>query len=304
MSRTAWPTGLLLLFLMNGCVSDTRPRSAEPSSTSDLDFALIEEITGLAGQAGEGEYKLSVPQDDLHVTVDGFRIIPPMGLTSWVVFAATPRGAVVMGDLVVLEGEISPVQEELVENRLTVTALHNHFVRDAPKVMFMHIGGVGPLEEVAQSVRAVLDRIQELRRAAGARRTPSTVETTFDSSQIEAILGSGGQISSGVFKVTIGRPDVDLRAHGVLVSPFMGFNSWMAFQGSQEKAAVAGDFALLEHEVAPVVEALIENGIEVVAVHNHMTLEQPRVLFLHFWGVGPVERLAGGLRAGLDRTGR
>ncbi|NIR52094.1 DUF1259 domain-containing protein, partial [candidate division KSB1 bacterium] len=137
----------------------------------------------------------------------------------------------------------------------------------------------------------------------GLTEQSAHVKSSFDPEVIESILNYDGAMNLGVYKVTIGRPDVNLMDHGNSVSTFMGFNTWMAFQGTAEKAAVAGDFAMLEYEVESVIEALVSHGIEVVAVHNHMVTEQPRIFFLHFWGVGPVEKLARGLKAGLDRTG-
>ena len=266
-----------------------------------LDIRKIEQIVGIKGTEKNGEFKIAVPQNDLAVSVDGFRIIPPMGLTSWTAFKATSQGAMVVGDLVVQEDEIGPVQQAIIASGLTVSALHNHFVRDHPKAMFMHIHGIGPVEKLALGVRAALDKVKELRAAKGLKAQPSRVESTFNTKTVDDILEHSGTMNAGVYKVTIGRPDVTLVDHEVPVSTFMGFNTWMAFQGTPEKAAVGGDFAMLEHEVAPVIEALVIHNIEVVAVHNHMTTERPRIFFLHFWGLGPVEALARGLKAGLNQ---
>ena len=146
----------------------------------------------------------------------------------------------------------------------------------------------------------ILDRIRELRKAKGLATKERSVESELDTKAIEKILGYPGKTTAGVFKVVVGRPDVDLRDHGVPVTTFSGFNTWMAFQGTGERAAVAGDFTMLADEVAPVIEALGSAGIEVAALHNHMIHEEPRIFFLHFWGVGPAQDLARGLRAGLD----
>jgi hypothetical protein len=301
-------TGILILgVLLCACnisngQSQGQDRQAAASAVP-LDFTRIEQITGIKGTAQDGEYKVSVPQDDLNVSVDGFRIIPPMGLTSWAAFAPASDGAMVMGDFVLLEDEVGPVQRTLIEGGLTVSGLHNHFVRDQPGVMFMHIYGMGPVETLANGVRATLDKVKELRAAKRLQRPPMSVNADFDPKTIDTILGHSGQMNAGVYKVTIGRPDITLMDHGVPVSTFMGFNTWMAFQGTEEKAAVAGDFAMLEDEVGPVIQSLVQHGIEVVAVHNHMVHETPRVFFLHFWGVGAVETLARGLKAGLEQTG-
>ncbi|MHC2992705.1 hypothetical protein OB13_14355 [Pontibacter sp. HJ8] len=269
-----------------------------------LNTAAIEQMLGMKGQENEGEYKITVPQHDLNVEVDGFKIIPPMGLGSWAAFSPAPKGAILMGDIVVKENEIGPVQQVIINNGLTLTGLHNHFVRDRPGVMFMHIAGNGSEEHLAKGVKAVLDKVTELRGGDPGKATAQQVQNSLDVQRLTAILGQSGEMNSGIYKVTIGRPDVKLQEHGQQVSTFMGFNTWASWQGSPERAAVAGDFAMLEDEVAPVIKALVENGIEVVAVHNHMVHEEPRIFFLHYWGVGPAEKLATGLKAALDQTGK
>jgi hypothetical protein len=152
----------------------------------------------------------------------------------------------------------------------------------------------------------VLDKVKEVRGGDPSKGTASNeaVQNTLDTKRLDEILGNKAEMSKGVYKYTIGRPDVDLREHGMKVTTFMGFNTWAAFQGTPEKAAVAGDFTMLESEVESVIKALIENGLEVVAVHNHMVHEQPRIFFLHYWGVGNAEQLAKGLRSALDQTSK
>jgi hypothetical protein len=288
-----------------GCSADPRaPAQSQPAASDTLNVQLIKQIVGREGTAEGGQYKITVPQNDLGVSVDGFEILPPMGMGSWIAFTPAAKGAVVMGDVVVREDEIGPVQRVVLEHGLTVTGLHNHFAREEPSVMYMHVGGTGSEEELAHAVRAVFDEVASLRGGGPAAAQARTVPNTLDTDRIARILAHEGEMSRGVYKVTIGRPDVSLRAHGVPVTTFMGFNTWAAWQGTPERAAVAGDFTMLEDEVAPVIEALVESGIEVVAVHNHMVHEEPRIFFLHYWGVGPAERLARGLRAALDQTGR
>lgn len=272
-----------------------------------LDTAAIHRIIGIKGASNKGEYKISVPQNDLSIMVDGFKIIPPMGLSTWVAFTPTSKGAMLMGDIVVTETDLKPVQQEIIRQGLTITAIHNHFVRNHPNVMYMHLGGSGSTEAMAQKAKAVLDKVKEVRGGDPSKGTASNkpVQNTIDTIQLSEILGqTSGEMDKGVYKYTIGRPDVTLREHGVPVTTFLGFNTWAAWQGTKEKAAVAGDFAMLEDEVEQVIKALIENGIEVVAVHNHMVHEQPRIFYLHYWGVGKAEQLAYGLRAALDKTGK
>ncbi len=271
-----------------------------------LDTLVIEKVMGIKGKSNNGEYKITIPQNDLDVKVDGFKIIPAMGLGTWVAFTSTKDGAMVMGDIVVTETDLGPVQREIIRQGLTSTAIHNHFVRNHPNIMFMHIGGSGSAEVMAQKAKAVLDKVKEVRGGDPSKGTASSeaVNNTLDSKKLDEILGYKGEMSKGVFKHTIGRPDVNLTEHGVPVTTFLGFNTWAAWQGTPDKAAVAGDFTMLENEVELVLAALIENGIEVVALHNHMVHEQPRIFFLHYWGVGNAEGLAKGLRAALDQTGK
>jgi hypothetical protein len=270
------------------------------------DTATIERIMGMEGKSNNGEYKITIPQNDLDVKVDGFKIIPAMGLGTWVAFTPAANGVMIMGDIIVTETDLKPVQQEIIRQGLTSTAIHNHFIRNHPNIMFMHVGGSGPTEVMAQKAKAVLDKIKELRGGDPSKGTAcnETVQNTLDTKRLNEILGYKAEMSKGVYKYTIGRSDVDLREHGVKITTFFGFNTWAAFQGTPDKAAVAGDFVMLEDEVEPVLKALIENGIEVVALHNHMVHEKPHVFFLHYWGIGNAEQLAKGLRAAIDQTGK
>ena len=289
--------------LLSSCGEATNNDSND-GTKKELDIDKIEGTLGIKGVTKDGEYKVTVPQNDLNVVVDGFKIIPPMGLGTWAAFTSTPDGAMVMGDIVVTETDLKPVQQEVIRQGLTVTAIHNHFLRDEPHVMYMHIGGMGSEEKLAQGVKAVLEKVKEVRGMNPADGSKEPVEFSLDTARLNSILGSTGEMSRGVYKHTIGRPDVDLKDHSAEVTSFLGFNTWAAWQGTPEKAAVAGDFAMLEDEVAPVIKALVDNDIEVVAVHNHMVHEEPRIFFLHYWGVGPAEKLATALKAALDQTGR
>ncbi len=278
--------------------------NAQPNKYRPLDISTIEKITGLKGATNGGEYKITVPQNDLNVIVDSFRIIPPMGLGTWVAFTPSQMGAMVMGDIVLTETDLKPVQQEVIKQGFTISAIHNHFTRNHPNVMYMHIGGNGPTESISEKVKAILDKVKQSRGHNPADATVPAVTNTIDTVRLNSILGYRGELNKGVYKYTIGRPDVMLTEHGVPITTFLGFNTWAAWQGSEEKAAVAGDFAMLENEVDGVIKALVENNIEVVAVHNHMLREQPRIFFLHYWGIGPAEKLARGLKAALDQTGK
>ncbi len=301
---------LVLLFACNqqatieGNVA-TNPKDTIPcpSGSSKLDIAKIEQITGMRGAEKNGEYKITVPQNDLNIIVDGFKIIPPMGLGSWAAFTVCGDSAMVMGDIIVTENDLKPVQQEVISRGFTITAIHNHFVRNQPNVMYMHIDGKGKVEDLSVGVKGIFDKVKKSRGKDPKASPADSVVNTLNTAMLDSIIGQKGEMSKGVYKHTIGRPDVALREHGIPVSTFMGFNTWAAWQGTPEKAAVAGDFTMLENEVAPVIKALIENGIEVVAVHNHMVHEKPRVFFLHYWGIGNAEKIAIGLKEALNQTG-
>lgn len=267
-----------------------------------LDIPLIEHLTGLKGKELNGEYKITIAQNDLDIQVDGFRIIPPMGLGTWVGFTPSKEGVMIMGDLVLTETDLKPVQQEVIRQGLSITAIHNHFVRNHPNVMYMHIGGSGKTEDISKKVKAILDKIKESRGHNPSDASVADVTNTIDTKKLDDILGYKGEMSKGVYKFTIGRSDVVLKEHDVTVSTFLGFNTWAAFQGTPEHAAVAGDFAMLEDEVNAVIKTLVENGIEVVAVHNHMIHEKPKIFFLHYWGVGNAAQLAQALKAALGKT--
>jgi hypothetical protein len=258
----------------------------------------------MKGVEKNGEYKITVPQNDLSIIVDGFRIIPPMGLGSWAAFTPCGDTAMVMGDIIVTENDLGPVQQEVIRQGFSITAIHNHFVRNRPNVMYMHIDKSADITTLSNGVKAIFDKVKETRGKDPKSDKADSVVNTLNISRLDSVVGQKGELNKGVYKYTMGRPDVQLNEHGIPVSSFMGFNTWAAWQGTPEKAAVCGDFAMLENEVAAVIKALVENGIEVVAVHNHMVHEDPRIFFLHYWGVGNAEQLAKGLKAALDQTGK
>src|SRR5436190_23495324 len=231
--------------------------------TTPLDTLSIEKIIGIKGKVNNGEYKITIPQNDLSIEVDGFKIIPPMGLGTWIVFTPVKNGTMIMGDIVLTENDLKPVQQEVIRQGLTITAIHNHFVRNHPNILYMHIGGTGSTDEMARKAKAVLDKVAESRGHNPASSSVADVAYSLDSKKLDDILGYKGEMSKGVYKYTIGRPDVSLKEHGTTITTYAGFNTWAAFQGSPDHAAVAGDFTMLEDEVAPVIKALIENGVEV-----------------------------------------
>jgi len=271
---------------------------------SKLNVQKIEEITGMKGVEKNGEYKITVPQHDLKILVDGFKIIPAMGLGSWTAFTPCGDSAMVMGDIILTETDLAPVQREVIKNGFAITAIHNHFVRNRPNVMYMHIDKSGDITTLSTGVKAIFDKVAAVRGKDPKGEKADSVINTLNIAQLDSVIGYKGELSKGVYKYTIGRPDITLTEHGIPVSSFMGFNTWAAWQGTAEKAAVAGDFTMTENEVEPVIKALVENGIEVVAVHNHMVHETPKIFFLHYWGVGNAEKLAKGLKEALNQTGK
>jgi hypothetical protein len=231
------------------------------------------------------------------------KLTPRLGLTAWAAFKQAGRHTMVMGDLVLLEDQVNPVMSVALDNGLAVTALHNHFFWDSPKVMFMHIGGMGDEAALAAAVGKVFAKLKETAGGKGqAPRAPiDPARTSLDPKRIDAILGAEGELKEGVYKVSIGRTT---RMAGMEAGNAMGVNTWAAFAGSEARAVVDGDFAMLEAELQPVLKALRRAGILIVAIHQHMTGEEPRILFLHYWGVGRAEDLAKAIRAALDQTKR
>ncbi len=276
-------------------------KSATPSEEQNLTFKKIEELTGAQGKysQGEGVFKVSFPRTDLHITSSGVTITPPMGLTVWAAFKLMGNHTMVMGDMVLLEDQVNPVMSVALDNGLEVTALHNHFFWDSPKVMFMHIGGMGDPEILTGAVGKVFAKIKETSGGKGEKPfleiDPS--KTTLDPQKIETILGVSGDLKDGVYKVTIGRTT---KMNGHEMGNTMGVNTWAAFIGSDDQAVVDGDFAMLESELQSVLKALRNAEINIVAIHNHMTMENPRIIFLHYWGIGSTTNLAKGLKAALD----
>lgn len=227
-----------------------------------------------------------------------------MGLGSWAAFTPCGDSAMVMGDIILTETDLKPVQQEVIRQGFAITALHNHFVRNRPNVMYMHIDRSADITTLSNGVKAIFDKVREVRGKDPKGEKADSVANTLNIAMLDSIIGHKGELGKGVYKYTIGRPDIMLREHGIPVSTFMGFNTWAAWQGTPEKAAVCGDFTMLENEVAPVIKGLVENDIEVVAVHNHMVHEEPKIFFLHYWGVGNAKKLATGLREALNKTGK
>jgi hypothetical protein len=280
--------------------------SATPAvAARRFDTSKIEQITGLKGAYSEKEdvFKVSSPRSDAKVEVDGWAMPPFMGLTSWAAFArGRANQAMLMGDLVLFEDEVNPAMSAALDSGLSVTALHNHFFFDAPKVYFMHIGGEGDEEKLATGVRNVFDKVKQIRAtnpqpAAKFAGPPIPAQSSLSAGALEDILGVKGQVNDGMFKAVWG---LSTQMHGMQMGSEMGVNTWAAFAGSDDNAVVDGDFAMRENELQPVLRSMRREGINVVAIHSHMAGENPRILFLHYWGRGKTEDLARALRRTLD----
>ncbi len=277
------------------------PATLSIAAQGKVDTAKIEQLTGLKGELNEkeGVFIVRAPRADLQVTTAGVKMNPAMGLTSYAAFMKASGKTMLMGDTTLLEDQVNPVMSVALDNGLEVTALHNHFFWDSPKVMFMHIGGMGDEEKLASAVGKVFAKIKET--SGGKGEIPKAdldpAKTSLDPKNIEGIMGMKGQMANGVYKITIGRTT---KMGGHEVGNTMGINTWAAFVGSDQQAVVDGDFVMLEKELQSVLKALRGAGINVVAIHNHIETESPRVVFLHYWGVGATTDLAKGLKAALD----
>jgi hypothetical protein len=247
--------------------------------------------------------KVNIPRDDIHVTIDNLAVPTPFGFGGWFAMTKGDGGnEVMMGDLVLLQEEVNPVMSALLENGLEVTALHNHFFWENPRIYYMHIHSHGKAADLAGHIKPALELIGKSQSPPPA--TGSSPKTTLDTAQIAKIVGHDGEQNGAVYKITVGRDDVKLKEMGAAINSRMGLNTWAAFYGTDQDTVIAGDVAMLESEVTPTLKALRSHGIDVVAIHHHMIDTQPVIIFLHYWGRGPAPQLAQGFKAALDQLGK
>ena len=278
------------------------------SFAADLNTARIDELTGLKGKMNEkeGVYKVTFPRNDLKVVVDGWTMPPFMGLGTWAAFTkGAHTEAMVMGDTVLFEDEVNAAMSAALDNGLNVTALHNHFFFDHPKVYFMHIEGEGAVDKLAGAVRKVYDSIKPIRAASpqpkdsfGNKSFPE--KNSISAAPLNEVFGRQGESKDGMVKFTVGRP---AKMHDVAIDKDMGVNTWAAFAGSDDNAIVDGDFVVTEDELQPVLRSLLNDKINIVAIHQHMTHEQPRMMFFHYWGRGRAKDLANAIKGGFLISG-
>src|SRR5215475_11163578 len=282
--------------------------AASMAQTMPADYDAVLKALGKQGDFKANVLKVNIPRNDLRVTIDGIATPTPFGFGGWLAMTkGTGGNDVMMGDLVLLEDEVNPVMSALLENGLEVTALHNHFFFESPRMFYMHVHGHGKAADLAKMAKPALDLIgkgspqHQSSVSGGSSNVPAG---QIDTSKISRIVGHGGDQSGQVYKITIGRPDIDLKEMGATINARMGLNTWAAFFGTDANAEIAGDVAMLAQEVTPVLKALRSHGLNVVAIHNHMIGGEPNVYFLHYWGTGPAEKLATGFKAALNELGK
>jgi hypothetical protein len=273
---------------------------AQHSDAKTASWPEVETAIGRAGQAqADGAYKFGFPRGDMKVTVEGVQVKPALALGSWVAFSSPGNDAMMMGDLVLSEDEVTPVMTSLEESGIEVTALHNHVLHESPRVMYMHVGAHGDAVKLAAGMRRTL----ELTKTPAPSAPPAQqANLDFDTAGIEQALGRKGKVNGGVLQFGVPRTE-SITHDGMKVPGSMGLSTGINFQPTGSgKAAITGDFVLVDSEVNPVIKALRASGIQVTAVHNHMILEKPRLFFMHFWANDDAVKLAKGLRAALDQT--
>ncbi len=271
--------------------------ASPPAEAADTDWSKVADALGKSGAAmGGGVYRVGLPRTDLHVILDGVAIKPALALGSWLAFQ---ESGMVMGDLVLTEGEVGPVMKRLEENGIEITALHNHLLRAQPSTLYMHVLGHG---DPAKLAAALHDGLVLSGTPLGNAAPPAPQPLDLDTAMIDRTLGAHGKTVGGVYQVGVPRAET-IHDNGMEVPVAMGSAEAINFQPTGGgRAAITGDFVLTAKEVNPVLRALRENGIEVTAVHNHMLDDEPRLFFMHFWANDDAAKLAHGLRAALDQV--
>lgn len=268
---------------------------------AEIDWSRVEAALGRsANMQPDGVHKFGFPRTDLHVTLDGVPLQPAFALGSWLAFKDDGDGAIVMGDLVLLEDEVAPVMKRLLDGGIEITALHNHLLRARPMPMYMHVLGKGDAVQLAKTLHEALTASKTPLEAPRGTRA-ATVEPTLDTEMLDEVLGRKGKANGSVYQFGFRRAE-SIHVGDFAVPASMGTSVGINFESTGAgKAAVTGDFVLLADEVEPVMQALTRGRIEATALHNHMLAESPRLYFMHFWANGDARTLARGLRTALDR---
>ncbi|CCD85614.1 conserved exported protein of unknown function [Bradyrhizobium sp. ORS 285] len=284
------------------CLSAFRFDPSIPAYGQDIDWQRVDDVLGRKPAISDDVRRYGFPRSDLAVTLDGVTIKPALALGGWVAFKPAHGGAMVMGDLVLLETEINPVMAKMIASGLEISAVHNHLLRATPATFYMHVAGQGDPVKLASAIHDALAESRTPLTAAASTSPPPAVE--LDTSKLDQIIGVKGQANGGVYQFNVKRRD-PITQGGMSLTPAgpLGVAIGINFQPTGGgKAAVTGDFVLTRDEVNPVILALRTHGIEVTALHSHMLDEEPRLFFMHFWANDDAVRLAEGLRAALDKT--
>ena len=263
-------------------------------------------LTSLGGQGDfkDGVLKVNFPRNDLKVVVNGIATPTPFGFGGWIALTKGTGMDVMMGDLVLTENEVNPVMSAVLDAGLDVTALHNHFFYETPRIFYMHVHGHGTPADLTSKIKPALALIGKSPPRSPSTEAGRSIDGKLDVAQLAKIIGHEGEQNGAVYKITIGRSDLSLKEMGATINARMGLNTWAAFYGSDSEAIVAGDVAMLDSEVTPVLKALRGNGLDVVAIHQHMTGTQPTIFFLHYWGKGEAQKLARAVRSAVDLLGK
>jgi uncharacterized protein DUF1259 len=290
-----------------GIVAVLLSSNVAPAVAQDMPAPYTEVLTflGKQGDFKDNVLKVNIPRNDVSVKVANFPTPTPFGFGGWISLTKGEGMDVMMGDLVLLQNEVSPVMSAVLENGLEVTALHNHFFWDEPRMFYMHVHGHGAPMDLARKIKPALDLIgRQPPQAATPAPAGAAPTLALNTSKLAQIAGHAGEPNGTVYKITVGRDDLKITEMGAPINARMGLNTWAAFAGTDDKAAIAGDVAMLPGEVTSVLKALRQNGLDVVAIHHHMLNTQPGVIFLHYWGTGSAEKLAAGFKAALDQLGK
>ena len=281
------------------------PAATPPPATTSLDTGAIEEASGLSGAVvGDGVFRITKPRGDLKVTLDGFPLTPRMGLVGWFAFRPHASGAMLTGVMPVAVDELQAVVSALANAGLEPTALHPHFVGEEPRILFVHFDGVGNVIALARGVRDVQEAIVRIRAARPLKAVAGEASSDLDAAHLDVVLGAHGEHDGQVYRIAIPRTDVRIAELGIDLGPTTSPTSWAAFQGRAERAAVAGELMLAPNELQPAIHALREAKLAVVGIHDNSSREEPRLVFVSFWGVGRLDAIAAGVRKALDQLPR
>jgi hypothetical protein len=299
-------TSLAMLVVIVVTLSTAAQQAPPAGPPMPAEYSAVLQTVARQGDYKDNVLKVNVPRSDLKVVVDGVATPTPFGFGGWFAMTKGDHGMeVMMGDLVLTEDEVNPVMSALLENGLDVSALHNHFFFDTPRIFYMHVHGHGTAADLANKLKPALALIGKTPAKSGAASASGrTIEGKLDTESLSKTIGFPGEQTGAVYKITIGRSDFTMKEMGATINARMGLNTWAAFYGTDADAVVAGDMAMLDAEVTPVLKALRANGIDVVAIHHHMIGTTPNVTFLHYWGKGTAPKLAAGVRAAVDQLGK